>query len=208
MPTHEEEAALKAEQDAKAKADVETEAKSKETQDADFDTWLAKQPKDVQDKFSTHISGLKSALEKERASSKELTKAQKRLKELEEAEAKRAEAEMSEKERLEKRVAEAEAKREQAEKDLRENRVRIAIEREAVKLKFRDVEDVYKYLDPASFEITEDGKVKGAKEAVEALAKAKDYLLDKQDKGNGSPRSKGKTSLPESNIPQAAIPRL
>lgn len=120
--------AAKAAEEAAAKL-AEDEAQKKEAESADFETWLAKQPKEIQDRFSKHTNGLKSALEKERLSSKELTKAQKRLKELDEAEAKRKEAELSETEKLIAKLADAEKNRLEAETTLQTERAKAAAEK-------------------------------------------------------------------------------
>jgi len=105
---------------AKAKADAETarlaeEAKKKE----DFETWLASQPKDVQEKYNAHVGGLKSALEKERAENQALKPKAKLADELTAAEQKKKDAELSD---LEK-----------------EKKVRLALEEENKQLKLNQM---------------------------------------------------------------------
>lgn len=92
-------------------------------------------------------------------------------------EKKRRDAELTETEKLKNQLAEAENKRKQIEADYALARLHQAIEREATALGFQNPEDAYLLADVTTIEIGEDGKVKGAKEAIEKLAKERAYLL-------------------------------
>jgi hypothetical protein len=87
----------------------QTSTTTTETVNETFEQWLEKQPDDVKGKFAEHTTGLKTALEKERASAKDGAKAQARLAELEAAEVKRAEAQLTKEQLLEKQAADAKA---------------------------------------------------------------------------------------------------
>lgn len=65
-----------------------------------FEDWLSSQPDNVQKLYVERTSGLKSALDAERAKAKETAKQLKKLAELEQAEQARSEAEMSETDKL------------------------------------------------------------------------------------------------------------
>lgn len=75
-------------------------AEVENTQQPTWDEWLAQQPEDVQQLYADNTKGLKSALDKERASNKENAKKLKRLDKLEAAEKDRLEADMSENDKL------------------------------------------------------------------------------------------------------------
>jgi len=107
----------------------------------------------------------------------------KRLKELEEQEDTRKKASMTELEKAQTEAKTAADALRTAQEELYNTRVRSAITTEAVRLNFADIEDAYNLSDLSGIEIGEDGKVTGAKEVLEKLAKAKPYLI----KGNGSP---------------------
>lgn len=53
---------------------------------------------------------------------------------------------------------------------------------------FNDPADAWQYVDRSKITVEADGKFKGVKEAVEAVAKAKPYLLKPQGTGHGTPR--------------------
>ncbi len=94
-----------------------------------------------------------------------------------EAEKKRRDAELSETEKLKNQIAEKDTTLQALQNDLKTWRIRQAIEREATVLNFQNPEDAYLLADMTGVEISEDGKVTGAKEAIEKLAKARTYLL-------------------------------
>lgn len=106
-----------------------------ETVKETFEQWLEKQPADVREKFSEHTTGLKTALDKERASAKEGEKAAKRLAELEAQEAKRAEAALTKEQLMEKQAAEARAQAEKQAADYKTQAEKVSAEAEAKLLK-------------------------------------------------------------------------
>lgn len=129
------------------------------------------------DKLLAELEQTRRALKRANA---EAAERRKRLKELEEAERKRQEAELSEKERLERTLAELQAERDTLLAQMTELRLRSAVERVAVRLGFRDPEDVYHLADLSGVEVDDDGKVNGIEAALKALAKAKPYLLKQE----------------------------
>ena len=72
---------------------------------------------------------------------------------------------------------------------LKSERISNALIREAAKMKFRDPEDVCRYIDfNGDIEYdSESGSVEGVKEALKNLAKEKEYLLE-PEKSDGPPR--------------------
>ncbi len=98
-------------------------------------------------------------------------------------------ASLTEQQKLQKAVEDAQSKAvasEQARLDAEERAnnllLRSEVTAQAVAANFVDPSDAWALIDASKLSIDEDGKVKGAKEAVEALAKAKPHLV----KGNGS----------------------
>ncbi len=164
-----------AEEEAQRKA--EEEAKAKEAKD--FEAWLEKQPDDVKAMYAKHTDGLKSALKKERDTNKEAATKLKRLDDLEAAEKKRQEEKLSEDEKNKLKLAEAQKKATDAETELQEERTRNAIILEATRQNFADPDDAYNLADLAQLEHDDDGRPTkdSVKAALEALAKAKPYLV-------------------------------
>lgn len=120
---------------------------------------------------------------------KEAADRRKKLDAFEAAEKARNEAAMSEAEKTAKRASELEAKLNEAAAELNETKILAAIEREATRLGFADTSDAAVMIDRKAIAI--DGKnVTGVKEALEALAKTKPYLLKQQ--ANNSAGSPGK----------------
>ncbi len=120
-------------------------------------------------------------IRKQRASEDALTKENKRLakivEEHDKSEKARRDAELSETEKLKNQIAEKDAALQTLQNDLKTWRIRQAVEREATALGFQNPEDAYLLADMSGVAIGEDGKVTGAKEAIEKLAKARAYLL-------------------------------
>lgn len=118
---------------------------------------------------------------------KEAAERRKKLEKFEADEKARAEAAMSETEKLTAKARDLEAQLTAAQTELIETRITSAIEREAMRLGFADANDAALMLDKKAISI--DGKnVTGVKEALEALAKAKPYLLKSQQPPSvGSP---------------------
>ena len=177
--------------------DPKTEDPPEEKKTLDFEAWIESQSDEIKTQYATHTSGLKSALKSEREKSKEAEKQLKRLVELEEAEAKRKGEQLTEKEKLEKALAEkddviaqAQAKLDQAQTEMVEIRIRNAITLEASKQGFADPDDAYTLADTSGVEINDEGMIEGVKEALEALAKVKPYLLKTNGQPPGTPPRK------------------
>jgi hypothetical protein len=142
---------------------------------------------------------------------REAEKQLKRLAEFEDAEKKRQEAELSEKDKLEKRLADLESTNSQLSERYASARLRHAVEIAAVTMQFADPEDAYNLADMSGAEIAEDGKITGVKEALEALAKAKPYLIKSGNgKPPGTPQGKppARQQLPQTNEPHKPLVRL
>lgn len=138
---------------------------------------------------------------------KEAAARRKKLEEYEAAEARRKEAEMTEAQKLEKRASEAEAEAVQTKEKMNLVLIRAEIKVKAVEMGFADVEDAFNLLDKSKIEISEDGNVNGVKEALDALAKNKPYLLKQKGDGVGTGRGDKKRTQPEVK-PTYTLPRL
>lgn len=150
------------------------------------------------------IEQLRKAL---KAANSESAQRRKRLDEYERAESARKEAEMTETQKLEKRAADAEAKNTQLSAELKTTRIKSEIKLLAIELGFADVEDAYNLIDKSGIEADDNG-VKGVKEALETLAKAKPYLI-KQSKGDGVGTARGAAKKPQPDAkPNYTLPRL
>ncbi len=195
MATPEELAAEKAAQEkAEQEAKAEAEAKAKEDAEKNFEAWLAKQPDEIKQKYETHVSGLKTALETERKSAKEKDKQLKKLAEFEAAEEKRKQEQMTETEKLQSELATAKAEKEQAALELATERIKNAVLFGAAqpvfgnKQKFAHPELAYDLLKTLP-EIGEDGKVTGVEESLKDLAKTYPELLEAASGNGGTPRN-------------------
>lgn len=94
---------------------------------------------------------------------------------------------------------------------LQDERIRYAVAITASGLHFRDPQDAFQMIDLATVEIDDDGKVQGVKAALEALAKAKPYLLEPEDDTGadlGSPPSGKRRSGRKSKLDEAALRRV
>ena len=158
-----------------------------------FEDFIEKQPEEIRALYQDHISGLKSALETERRANKEKEKQLKRLAELESTEEEREQTRLSETERLKTEAAQAKAEREAALGELSAERVRNAVLHEASqpvygnKQKFAHPELAYDLLKTRPT-MDADGKVSGARAALEELAKAYPELLERMSTIGGTPR--------------------
>ena len=166
-----------------AAAKLEAEKKAKEEADkakpGKFEEWLAKQPAEVKAAYDEHTGGLKTALQAERDANKEGKKAAARLKELEDAEAKRQEAALSETDKLKKQVEAAEAKGKEALQKADERVIRSEVISVAAQLGFADPKDAFALVDRSTFKVKDDGAVEGVEVVLKDLAKAKPYMLKK-----------------------------
>jgi multidrug efflux pump subunit AcrA (membrane-fusion protein) len=153
-----------------------------------WEAYLESLPDDVKSLYETHVGGLKSALKSERDKAKDLAAKEKRLAELEEAEAKRQGEKLTEKEKLEKALAAKDAEiaakvaaLEAVQTEANQVRIRAEVRLQAQALGFADLDDVYKLADLTGVEIA-DGKVTGVEAALKKLAESKPYLLKSEDK--------------------------
>lgn len=83
----------------------------------------------------------------------------------------------------EQQLAEANAKAQEAEKKANERLVRAEVKALAVSMQIIDPDAAYLLIDKSGVKITDTGEVEGAKEALEALVKAKPYLVGKGGSG-------------------------
>lgn len=129
---------------------------------------------------------LQAELERTRAAlktaNKEAADRRKKLEEIESNEAKRKESELTEVQKAAKRAEEAEASLKQTKDRYRTNAIRNEIKLYAQNAGFVDTQDAIALVDMSGVDFDEaNDKVTGAKEAIDALAKAKPHLL-KADK--------------------------
>lgn len=154
-----------------------------EGEDVTWDAYVESLDDDVKSLYQEHVSGLTSALEKERKANKEAKGELKdklaRLEELEEAEKKRKEAELSETEKLQQGIEEREAKiatlqgeLEQTKAEFESERLKFAVMALASEMGFANAEDAYNLADLSKVERNDEGKLEGAKEALEELKKS------------------------------------
>lgn len=125
---------------------------------------------------------LQAELERTRAAlktaNKEAAERRKKLEEIEANETRRKESELSEVQKAAKRAEEAENSLKQVKERYRINAMRNAIRLAAQNAGFVDTEDAIALADLSSVDFDETSdKVSGAKEAIDALAKAKPHLL-------------------------------
>lgn len=156
-------------------SDTSTETEEKASA---FSTWLATQPAEVKAQYEEHVRGLTSALKKERENAKNVPELTRKLQTLQQKEADLAKAQMTKEEQLSTELAQSKAAATALKQAHDQLLIRTSVEREAVKLKVLDPDDVYKLIDSSSVTIDEAGKVVGATEAVKELVKAKPYLVN------------------------------
>lgn len=130
---------------------------------------------------------LQAELERTRAAlktaNKEAAERRKRLEEIESTEAKRKESELTEVQRVAKRAEEAEASLKATKERYRTNAIRNEIKLYAQNAGFVDIADAIALADMSGVDFDEaNDKVTGAKEAIDALAKAKPHLLKAPDR--------------------------
>jgi uncharacterized membrane protein YqiK len=130
---------------------------------------------------------LQAELERTRAALKtanrEAAERRRKLDEVEANEAKRKESELTEVQRAAKRAEEAEASLKATKDRYRQNAIRNEIKLYAQNAGFVDIADAIALADMSGVDFDEaNDKVIGAKEAIDALAKAKPHLLKAPDK--------------------------
>ena len=131
----------------------------------------AMSPEQVQAELERTRAALKTA-------NKEAAERRKRLEEIEANEAKRKESELTEVQRAAQRADNAEASLKQVKDRYRTNAIRNEIKLYAQNAGFVDTQDAIALVDMSSVDFDEaNDKVTGAKEAIDALAKAKPHLL-------------------------------
>lgn len=130
---------------------------------------------------------LQAELERTRAAlktaNKEAAERRKKLEEIESNEAKRKESELTEVQKAAKRAEDAENSLKQVKDRYRTNAIRNEIKLYAQNAGFVDTNDAIALVDMSGVDFDEaSDKVSGAKEAIDALAKAKPHLLKAPDK--------------------------
>lgn len=124
--------------------------------------------------------------------------------------AKLTEAEKAQKlqKELEEKAAAAEEKAKAAEARAQETAMKYAVLLAAAN--FNDPNDAWTYVDREKLKINEKGEVEGAKEAVEAVAKAKPYLVKKDSKAPlGTPPRNPPSGKPSNDDqPKPVVVRL
>jgi hypothetical protein len=158
------------------------------TEEEEYAKWLETLPKDVRGKLEGHTKGLVSALQKERENGKTLKTVRADLKAFKDAEDKRKRDEMTELEKAKTDLTSRDDKIATLTKALESERIKNAVFRVGKELGFKDPEgDAYALIDLEKISVDpEAGKVSGVKEELEKLAKAKPYLLEKPDLGDGT----------------------
>lgn len=109
-----------------------------------------------------------------------------KLRQAEEAEEQRRRAEMTELERLKADLEAERQARAQAEEQRRSQLLRTQVIAAAARIGFNDPDDALRMIDAASLEVDDQGAVDGLDAALQALAKAKPYLI-KSTTGTISP---------------------
>ncbi len=138
-----------------------------------------------------------------KAANKEAETRRKRLDELEAAEEQRKQAAMTETEKLKLEAQKAQQRAEQAEANARRIAMDAEVRAHAAAAGFIDPTEALKLADLSKVEITEDGEVKGAREAVEALAKAKPHLVRRTAAGFGATNPGNAAGQGETDIERA-----
>lgn len=100
-----------------------------------------------------------------------------KLRQSEESEAERKRQEMTEVERLKADLEAMKAKADEAQRIAHERLLRAAVVSEAARLGFADPDDAWRFIDTAHLEVGENGEVEGLAAAIQAVGKAKPYLL-------------------------------
>lgn len=104
--------------------------------------------------------------------------------------AKREETELSELDKAKQRAADLEAQSKAQAEQVNAKLIKAEVRAVAGQMGFRDLSDA-QLADLSEVEITDDGDVKGVKEALEALAKAKPYLLSGEPQKPAAPQTGG-----------------
>lgn len=130
---------------------------------------------------------VKDRLDRERAKAKEqygdydqLKQAAAKLREIEDANRSEIDKATERAKTLEAQLAQAEADKAKLAQERQDALVRSAIVAKATAAKFLDPEDAVRFIDLSQVQIKDGGKVEGIEPQLEALGKAKPYLLQQQ----------------------------
>ena len=104
---------------------------------------------------------------------------------------KKREAEMSELEKAQAKLEKLKAEKQELEGQMRENRIRRAVEAKAVELNFHNPARAYDLMDRSELDVTDDGVV-GVDESLKALVKAEPYLVKEKRAPDIDAQKKGK----------------
>ena len=116
----------------------------------------------------------------------------KKLDEYEAKEKKQKEAQLSEVDQLKAQLAEQVAANAQIQNDIKQAKLRAAIERAAGLQGFVNPEDAWKLADLSGLELGDDGKVNGLEEALKEILKTRPYLTAAIRQPNNNARDTGK----------------
>lgn len=139
---------------------------------------------------------VKKRLERERKKYADYDELKAKLAEFEKAEEERKKSEMSELERLQAELAELQKKAQEAEEV--KNKTLESANQRLIKAEFKvfakelgvrkeAIDDAFVLADLSTVEVDEDGNVKGVKEAIETLKKAKPYLFGGNEYADPTP---------------------
>ncbi len=153
-----------------------------------WELWLDKQPEAVKKLYADNVTGLTSALDKERTAAKEAKKLAKKVAEYEAEADKQQKAKMTEGEKLKSELSVAQAALEKLQKEMAETRRKTAIVTTATRLGFADPSDAYGLLNLSELEIDETtGEPTNAEALLKVLLTKKPYLKGKtQQNGDGN----------------------
>lgn len=191
-----------------------------EDKDTTWDAYVESLDDETKTLYNEHVSGLTSALDKERKAAKEAKKELgdklKRLEELEKADQKRKDEELSETEKLQKAVQEREAKiaefqgeLEQTKAEFESERLKFDVVALASEMGFASAEDAYNLADLSGVEREDDGSLKGAKEALEELKKSERLPMREDHRRLGTPPGRStRTRSKDDKERRLPIPRF
>lgn len=138
-----------------------------------------------------------AAVAASRKANKEAIAAKKRLAELEAAEQKRKDAELSEAERLTKERDEAQALAAQAQQTAQAALLRAEVATQSIALNIVDSDTALAIMDRSDIKFNDDGTIDGVKQALDALTKAKPFLVEsKQRNPHLDPNNGGRGGEP------------
>jgi 4-hydroxy-L-threonine phosphate dehydrogenase PdxA len=165
----------------------DNESEEEEDPRAEFEAWLADQKQEIRDMYEANITGLKSALEKERKAAKEAVRLQKELDSYKTDEERELDATQAKVAELTTELTTAQASASEAVDKLEKAHVEFAVTTEAIKLGLSDPEDALALMPDGKVKYNKKtGKVEGTEEALKELIKEKPYLV--VGPGPGTPK--------------------